>query len=71
MTVEERVQDYLKAGATLVQSGRVLRPPLPGLSFADRVEGCNVYAIRSGDVLLDDDERWWHLRRPPELEDGA
>lgn len=63
--IEQQVKDLMeKEGTLLMQTGRVLRPGRPGLSFADRVETCDVSKIRSGDVLLDDEERWWHLRRP-------
>ena len=62
---EEELEAALADGYEVVQEGRVLIPfeaKYPKPSFADRVEGCNVGLIGSGDKLLDDDTRWVHLR---------
>jgi hypothetical protein len=46
----------------LVQCGRVLMPPAPGRSLADRVEG-NASLVAASDVVVDDAEFWAHFRR--------
>lgn len=48
----------------LVQSGHVLMPAAQGLSCADRFAGFYANAVGSGDVLVDDERHWAHLRRP-------
>lgn len=42
--------------------GRVIAPDAPGVCFSERVEGLGT--VRSGDRLLDDGERFVHLRDP-------
>jgi len=63
LDVESLVEELRAEGFDLLQRGRILRTPAPGVSFADRAEGCDVSRIRSGDRLIDDAERWAHLRR--------
>jgi hypothetical protein len=65
--IQPLIDKALADGYEILQEGRVLVPFDPKAKqkprFSDRVEGCNVSLIRSGDKLLDDDERWAHLRR--------
>jgi hypothetical protein len=64
--LDAQVKQALTDGYEIVQQGRVLipfRPVTKKPSFSERVEGCNALLIVSGDLLLDDDERWVHLRR--------
>jgi len=62
VTIGEQIREREAQGYRVIQSGRVREPGRPGTTFADRVEGCTVSLIRSGDVLLDNDERWVHMQ---------
>lgn len=73
-TLSEQVAGFEADGYEIVQQGRVLKPPALGLSFVDRVEGFRIgmlgaypaptYRSQFDNRLLDDAERWVHLRRP-------
>jgi hypothetical protein len=62
--IASKIAEREAEGYRIVQQGRVLRPYAgAGDTFADRVEDCRIALIKSGDVLLDDDERWVHMQR--------
>lgn len=71
--MQELIDERLAEGFEIVQQGRVLRPPKQGVSFSERVEGFQIgmlgtyappsYRSQFDNVLLDDEERWVHLRR--------
>lgn len=66
LSLDDQIAGRLAKGYEIVQQGRVLIPyeeKYPKPSFAERVEGFKVSLNRSGDVLLDDDERWVHMRK--------
>jgi hypothetical protein len=69
VNIDEQVAAALADGFEVVQQGRVLiqydPARRPKLDFTARVEGCNAGIIGSGDKLVDDDERWVHLRKRP------
>jgi hypothetical protein len=58
-----QVNALCEEGWEIVQEGRVLRSAAPGLSFFERVQGCAIGRVKSGDMLLDSDTRWFHLQR--------
>lgn len=62
--VAQLLEERLAEGYEVVQQGVIARPYEHGMSFSDQVDDCNVALIASGHVLLDDGERWIHLRRP-------
>jgi hypothetical protein len=74
--LEQRVGKLLEQGYELVQQGRVVvafdPEAKPKPTFADRIEHPErASLIRSGDTLLDDEEQWFHLRKPSEGEGRA
>lgn len=60
--LDDLVAEQLAKGRKVIQEGRVLRPGEQGVAFTERVEGCTPSLIRDGDSLIDDHERWVHLR---------
>lgn len=73
MTLEERIEEALAEGYELIQEGRILMPPKERVSFSERAEGFRfsllgphsppTFVSPYENKLLDDDQRWVHLRR--------
>jgi hypothetical protein len=63
MALDDLIASREEEGYEVVQSGRISRPYEHGVTFAERAEGCNVSLIESGDALVDDEERWVHMKR--------
>jgi hypothetical protein len=69
--LEQRVARLVDEGYEIVQQGRVVQPwdpqAKPKPTFAERIEHPQQASlIGAGDTLLDDDEQWFHLRKPGE-----
>lgn len=62
MTLAERIAELEGEGWVVVQAGRIIAPPGPGVDFEQRAEGCNGRRVAPSDKLIDDEERWAHLR---------
>lgn len=66
-SVVDQVAELEAEGYRVLQWGAVIHPfdPKVKRSSSERFADFNASAVVSGDKLLDDDERWAHLRLVP------
>lgn len=71
MTLDEHIAAAIADGFEVVQEGRVLAAPAPGVSFDERVEGFQIGLLGYSGAqtpyssrIFEDAERWMHLRKP-------